>query len=270
VWAQTRPPDEVIVVDDGSSDRTAEIAATFAGTRVVREANAGVSVARDRGAELASGDLLAFLDADDEWRPEKLALQVARLEQRPDVVASFAEPEYVDARTGARWQVRYRNAPDMVPVLLLEGCVIGNNSSVVVRREPFFAAGGYDPRSSVSADWDLWLRLAEQGPFDLVAAPLIVYRFHPGGMSRSVADLERDNVAILDRFFARPGRRARYRDLRRRAYANVYAVLAGGYLHVSDVRATVRCLALAAAYDPRSLARVLTFPVRAIRRVVRR
>ncbi len=237
---------------------------------MVRQENAGVSSARDRGAEIASGDLIAFLDADDEWRPDKLAIQVARLKERPDVVASFAEPEYMDVRTGERWRVRYRNAADMVPILLLEGCVIGNNSSVVVRREPFFAAGAYDARSSVSADWDLWLRLAERGPFDLVKAPLILYRFHPGGMSRSVPHLERDNLGVLDRFFTPEARRARYGHLRRRAYANVFVVLAGGYLHAGDVPAALRCLVRAALYDPRSLGRALGLPVRLARRWSRR
>jgi glycosyltransferase involved in cell wall biosynthesis len=235
--------------------------------RVIRQANAGVSVARDRGAESTTGDLIAFLDADDEWMPEKLALQVARLEGRPDAVASFAEPEYVDERTGARWHVRYKLAPDMVRVLLLEGCVIGNNSTVVVRRDAFFAVGGYDARSDVSADWDLWLRLAERGPFDLVPRALVRYRYHAGGMSRSVRALERDNVGVLDRFFSAPERRARYGRLRRRAYANVFAVLAGGYLHARDLTATARCLALAALHDPRSLGYAAGYPLRLLRRI---
>lgn len=269
MYAQTRAPDEVVVVDDGSRDGTADVAAGFPGVRVVRQDNAGVSIARDRGAEMASGDLIAFLDADDVWFPDKLERQVARLEGRPEVVASFAEPEYLDARTGARWRVRYRNAPEMVRLLLLEGCVIGNNSSVVVRRDAFFAVGGYDPRSSVSADWDLWLRLAEVGPFDLIDSPLILYRFHPAGMSRSVPLLERDNVAVLDRFFAQQARRARYGQLRRRAYANVYVVLAGGYLHARDLRASLRCLVRAALCDPKTLGRALGLPGRWLRRLAR-
>jgi glycosyltransferase involved in cell wall biosynthesis len=267
--AQTRQADEVIVVDDGSKDDTGAVVSAFAGVRVIRQANAGVSVARDRGAASSTGDLIAFLDADDEWMPEKLALQVAHLEARPDIVASFAEPEYVDERSGSRWHVRYKLAPDMVRVLLLEGCVIGNNSTVVVRRDDFFAVGGYDPRSDVSADWDLWLRLAERGPFDLVRRALVRYRYHPGGMSRSVRALERDNVGVLDRFFAAPDRAARYGHLRRRAYANVYAVLAGGYLHAREVRAMVRCLAFAAVQDPRSLGHAMRFPVRLLGRALR-
>jgi glycosyltransferase involved in cell wall biosynthesis len=86
VLKQTYPVDEVIVVDDGSTDRTADIAESFDGVvHVIRQDNAGASFARNRALRHASGDIIAFLDADDLWEPHKLERQIAYLAAHPDV-----------------------------------------------------------------------------------------------------------------------------------------------------------------------------------------
>jgi glycosyltransferase involved in cell wall biosynthesis len=85
VFAQSLPPDEIIVVDDGSSDSTPEILARYAGrVRVLRQDNAGPAAARNRGIEVATGELVCFQDADDEWLPPKLAKQAALLAAHPE------------------------------------------------------------------------------------------------------------------------------------------------------------------------------------------
>ena len=85
VFAQTLPADEVIVIDDGSDDRTEDVLARFGDRiRTVRQQNRGPAAARNRGIDLATGDLIAFQDADDEWHSEKLAKQVAVLAARPE------------------------------------------------------------------------------------------------------------------------------------------------------------------------------------------
>lgn len=271
VLSQTLPPDEVIVVDDGSTDSTQDVLAAFGPRlRVIRQPNSGVAAARNRGAADATSDHLAFLDADDTWLPGKLARQVERLVTRPEIVASFTETLFVDERDGTERHVRYRNDGDMVRTLLLEGCVIGNNSSVLVRRSVFDDVGGYDVATSQSADWDLWLRLAERGPFDLVREPLVRYRVHGSSMSRDIGLLEADNLRVLEKFFASPGHAQRYGRVRRVAYAHNYVVLAGSYLHARQIGPALRSLARAAARHPGSLWRAVGAPVRAARRAVAR
>ncbi len=91
VLAQTRPAEEIIVVDDGSTDNTAEIAGAYGDRiRFIRQENAGASVARNTGIAAATGNWIAFLDADDEWLPEKLRLQTEHLERNPDLTWTTA------------------------------------------------------------------------------------------------------------------------------------------------------------------------------------
>lgn len=271
VIAQTVSPQEIIVVDDGSRDGTADVARRFGGAvLLITQDNQGVSAARNRGAASASGDWLAFLDADDEWLPHKLERQLEQTDGRPDVVACFTEEMLHDERTGATWHVRYRNEPDMVRVLLLEGCVIGNNSSVMVRKGVFMEVGGFDLGLSYSADWDMWLRLAERGAFSLVAEPLVHYRIHAGSMGNNIALLERDTIAGLEKFYASADHRARYDRYRRRAYARNHIVLSGSYFQAGDLRSAVRCAVRAIQFDPLEARRLLGWPLRVLWRLRRR
>lgn len=258
--AQTAPPREVIVVDDGSTDGTFESAAVFGEpVRCIRQENRGVSAARNRGAAASKAEYLAFLDADDEWLPRKLEVQYEHLSARPEVVASFTNSVAVDERTGNEWSLPYRLEADMPRSLLLKGPLIGNASSVMLRRSVFEATGGFAPTLSQSADYDMWLRLSTMGTFDYLPETFVRLRVHEGSMSTSIPLLERDTRRLLDTFFADPRNRERFGDVRRRAYANSFAMLSGSYLRSGDVAASLRCLAAAVVRHPASLGRLVGF-----------
>lgn len=267
VLAQTHPVAELVVVDDGSSDETYEVAGRFDSAVVrIRQANRGVSNARNRGAAATRGDLIAFLDADDEWLPRKLEVQLARLAARPEVVASFTNSVAVDERTGSERSLPYRLEPDMERSLLVKGPLIGNASSVLVRRGAFEAVGGFDEALSQSADYELWLRLAGRGAFDYVPEVLVRLRVREGSMSSSVPLLERDTRRLLDKFFADPARAARYARDKGRAYGNALTMLSGSYLHAGDLRSSLRCLMEAVRRHPASLVEPVGLLARGLRR----
>ncbi len=164
VLAQSFPGVECIVVDDGSSDRTAQIVQRF-GERVCYcyQANSGRSAARNRGISLASGDYIAFLDADDLLLPEKLAQQVDYLEQHAADDAVYCRVAYFEeGRENSRYAVR-RIAPagHILPQLLF-----GNFITVhapLIRTSAVERVNGYDPGLARYEDWDFFLRLAMAG-----------------------------------------------------------------------------------------------------------
>ena len=267
VLAQTHRAVELIVVDDGSSDATYEVAGRFgSAVACIRQANRGVSSARNRGATDASGDLFAFLDADDEWLPRKLEVQLARLAARPEAIASFTNSVAVDERTGSERSLPYQLEPDMERNLLVKGPLIGNASSVLLRRGAFEAVGGFDEELSQSADYDLWLRLAGRGEFDYLPEVLVRLHVREGSMSSSVPLLERDTRRVLDKFFADPAGAARCARDRGRAYGNALTMLSGSYLHAGDLRSSLRCLSEAVLRHPASLAVPVGLLARGLRR----
>jgi glycosyltransferase involved in cell wall biosynthesis len=270
VRAQTARDLEVIVVDDGSGDATAELARSFAEVRLLRQANAGVSAARNRGIAAARGRFVALLDADDLWRPAKLERQLAALRERPGAVC-YTSLSLVDAAgrpsAGLDWQAE---PVVSLETLLFRNGVAGGASSVVCEAGAIPAAGGFDPALSLCADWDLWIRLALRHAFVHVPEPLTVYRRHAGNMSRSAALLERDTLRMLRKAFAAAELPERARRLRARAFGYNYAVLAGSHLHAGRMRDAVRCAVCALARDWRQAPRVAGFPLRALARRLRR
>lgn len=262
VLTQTLPPTEVLVVNDGSTDTTAEIAESFGGpVRCLAQSNQGLSAARNRGISEARGEFIALLDADDYWLPGKLASQVELLRKHPAAVACFTRTEYVD-RSGQ--VVRTSVAPrytDLVEALLLFSCVVGPPSAGVIRRAAFDRVGLFDPRFSQCADWDMWLRLAEAGAVAYVDEPLTRYRLHDSNMSKDTSLLERDTFRVLDSFYERP-QAQRYAGLRNRCYSNHWMILSGSYLHAGSFRESLRCLYNGLRLYPRNIIRPLGMPRR--------
>jgi glycosyltransferase involved in cell wall biosynthesis len=178
VTSQTEPAGEVIVVDDGSNPREAmAIAALVArtpGARLLRrEQSLGAAVARNLAAEEAQGEVLAFLDSDDWWVPERLAAHRVAL-ARPGVVLSYNRARLTRSGTGSARGIVGR-APSSrwpLPVALAGWNFVGSCSSVCVTAEAFRSAGGFDPDLPSCQDWDLWLRLSARGGFAFVAEPL--------------------------------------------------------------------------------------------------
>jgi len=258
VLAQTRPADEVIVVDDGSSDDTAGVARSFGGVRYLRQDNAGVSAARNRGVDAATADWVAFLDSDDLFAPRKLELQEPAL--GPGVVAASTGAALVDSGLHPL-AIRRPELPDppdeLLTRLFTEGNLVGSPSSVLARREVLTDLGGFDERLSFTADWDLWIRLARAGRFACVDEPLIAYRLHEESMSSDPDLVETDSISMLERALDDPSNPSAIAHARGRILARQWSVAAGCHRQAGNHAASVRCIARGAAASPATQLRAI-------------
>jgi glycosyltransferase involved in cell wall biosynthesis len=204
VLAQRGVESEAIVVDDGSSDGTREALAPLADRiRYVEQEPRGVSAARNTGARLACGSWLAFLDSDDLWKPDKLARQLAFHARHPELDVSQTEEIWI--RNGARVNPcrHHRKPAGDIFLPSLERCLI-SPSAVMLRRDLFLAAGGFDESLPVCEDYDLWLRLGSRLRFGLIEQALVVKRGgHADQLSRRFWGMDRFRVASLAGLLAR-------------------------------------------------------------------
>ena len=233
VFAQTVPVREVIVVDDGSTDETEEVVACFPGVRLLRTDHVGPAAARNAGAAAATGALLAFLDSDDVWLPQKTARQRARLRERPEAALVYADYDTWDGRVAASRGFLTDYAPGceghIYLALLMRNRVCP--STVIVRADCFRSIGGFvtTPRLAMGEDWATWLRLAKKYPFAFVPEVLAYYRIHPGQNLRRAASFERSVKTVLDMEFGDASVPEDVQRLRRRRMAQFRTDLAREY-----------------------------------------
>jgi len=166
---------ELIVVDDGSTDGTTAYLRSLGGSiRYIRQENAGPATARNRGVAMARGRYVAFLDSDDLWQKNKLAVQVSEMKAH-DVTVSYTDEIWI--RKGVR--VNPKKKHSKYSGWIFEHCLplcIVSPSSVMMQREFFDAVGGFDEKLPVCEDYDLWLRASLKVPFHFIAEKLIIKR----------------------------------------------------------------------------------------------
>jgi len=218
VLAQTYPAVEVIVVDDGSADDTAAVGRDY-GQRVrfIRQDNAGVSAARNRGFLASNGEYVNFLDDDDTIVPEKIERQVAMLRHQPEAGLVHCRYYLMDKSGTPIYQVGRLPAGDILRDLVCANFVW--MSAPLIRRECLERAGLFDETLSAAADYDLWLRIAQAGyPFACVQEPLGAYRVHRGSMVTAAARTEQEVIEALSRVFADPQLPASVTTVKNQAY----------------------------------------------------
>jgi len=171
---------EIVVVDDGSDEETAGYLPADSRIRLIRQAHRGAAAARNRGTESARGEILAFLDCDDVWFPDKLEACVRELLEHPERSAVFHAYYTEDMRTG---EVS-RSRDDFISWKKPDRLLLSMNrqnvhpSTAVLRKACVEAVGGFDETIQICEDWDLWLRLAERFEAAYVDRPLAKVRLH--------------------------------------------------------------------------------------------
>lgn len=199
VLMQTRPADQIIVIDDGSKDKTADIVRTY-GDKVIliQQENAGVSIARNAGIAAATGDWIAFLDADDEWLAEKLKLQTEHLKRHPDLKWTFGNLLWPKSEKGGLGSAHPAHTlPQSAAEReffedYFDGYCRGFyawTGTVMVHRSVFEAVGLFEPGMKRGQDNDLWDRIAYQYPrVGYLAEPLAIYHLDTPASSTKIND----------------------------------------------------------------------------------
>lgn len=238
ILAQTYRNWEAIIVDDGSTDDTSVLVARLAipNIRYVYQENAGPAMARNVGIQVAQGEYINFLDADDELLPLFLEKSVRVLQQNPSIGGVYCRNYYIDENGNLLPQLggKVVSAADFQNRLLDGGFFASH--AVVVRTDVVQAAGIFDPTIGPNEDWDFWLRVAAVCEMQGLPEFLIAYRVYSGkssvlSRSSNVAEAHKSRIRAIERYFgpsdANP---VGWSDPRRRAYGTCYRMTAHNYL----------------------------------------
>lgn len=201
VLNQTFTDFELLIIDDGSTDSTLEIANHYATRdrriKVISQTNQGVSATRNRGIQIAKGRFIAFLDADDLWLPDKLAAHIEHFYPNPNLAVSFSRVEFISPDGEPTGQVSTSRLVNLKPEDFLYENPTSTMSNLVVRSEVFVQVGGFAEDMSYSEDLEWLLRaICHQRPgkppwqIEGIDRILIYYRASPGGLSASLYRME--------------------------------------------------------------------------------
>jgi glycosyltransferase involved in cell wall biosynthesis len=204
VLAQTRPPEEVIVVDDGSTDGTAaSLAERFPDLNLVEQENRGVSAARNRGVHEAAGSWIAFLDSDDRWLETKLERQLAAIEASPDYLLCHTDEIWIRRGRRVNPMKKHRKYGGHIFERALPLCVV-SPSSVLLQRRLFDEVGLFDEALPACEDYDLWLRVTARFPVLYLEEKLVEkYGGHEDQLSRRFIAMDRFRITALRKLLSR-------------------------------------------------------------------
>ena len=252
---------EIIVIDDGSKDRTLEVVKNIKEPRLKLFAyeNGGVATARNRGISHATGEFLSFLDADDLWTPDKLESHLEALKRNPKAKVAYSWTNFIDTAgkflfSGPRFRFQGAVYPQLLQINFLV-----NASNLMIHRDVLEVVKGYNTKLSHTADWDFYLRLAEN--FDFVVVPKFqnLYRQSANSMSSNIEPLKKEGLALLDRIYQTASSELKQQSSK--SYSSLYLYYAGLYRNKA-ITGDRKCLAYARQNfkmsiisDPQSLLR---------------
>lgn len=222
---QTYPVLEVIIVDDGSSDRSQAVVAKFGGqVQYIRQENQGLAGARNTGIRAAKGEWIGFLDADDEWLPNYLEHMLELLEKYPSASVFYCMAQCMDVDGHDLPQVV--GGPPIPPDLLYHQLLRANfiiPSTVTCRRKSILDMGCFDANLRSCEDWDLWLRILPGGKIIGSSKNLVRYRVHGSSLSTNLDGMHGAMKKVVEKNFGMPdGDPSSWSPEKRRIYGGFY------------------------------------------------
>ena len=200
ILRQSCLPNEIIVVDDGSTDDTSVLmTSVYPEIVFIQQSNTGVSCTRNVGIKRASGDWIAFLDSDDEWCPEKLEVQMNTLYKNPELKICHTNEIWIRNGTRVNPKKKHKKFGGWIFQKCLPLCCI-SPSSVIIHKSIFDEAGLFDDSLLVCEDYDLWLRITARNPVLYIEKPLLrKYGGHNDQLSRKYWGMDRFRIKSLEK-----------------------------------------------------------------------
>ena len=200
ILSQSCLPNEIIVVDDGSTDDTSALmTSVYPEIVFIQQSNTGVSCTRNVGIKRASGDWIAFLDSDDEWFPEKLEVQMNALYKNPELKICHTNEIWIRNGTRVNPKKKHEKFGGWIFQKCLPLCCI-SPSSVIIHKSIFDEVGLFDDSLLVCEDYDLWLRITARNPVLYIEKPLLrKYGGHNDQLSRKYWGMDRFRIKSLEK-----------------------------------------------------------------------